>query len=130
MNAVSIPGSEELEVLSPSCIEIVQCTSTVPDTREDFTPLMCTSTVPDTREDFTPLIKRSSSGLSPRSLKISFDMPRKYTRNYRKHKSEESLREKDSKKPKKSSAERMRELRQRRKGNEKKAQLGSVGIKS
>ncbi|GBM86745.1 hypothetical protein AVEN_198514-1 [Araneus ventricosus] len=24
MNAVSIPGSEELEVLSPSCIEIVQ----------------------------------------------------------------------------------------------------------
>ncbi|GBO34181.1 hypothetical protein AVEN_116923-1 [Araneus ventricosus] len=26
MNAVSIPGSEELEVLSPSCIEIVQCT--------------------------------------------------------------------------------------------------------
>ncbi|GBO06718.1 hypothetical protein AVEN_56693-1 [Araneus ventricosus] len=27
MNAVSIPGSEELEVLSPSCIEIVQCGS-------------------------------------------------------------------------------------------------------
>ncbi|GBM84181.1 hypothetical protein AVEN_61029-1 [Araneus ventricosus] len=26
MNAVSIPGSEELEVLSPSCIEIVQHT--------------------------------------------------------------------------------------------------------
>ncbi|GBO24665.1 hypothetical protein AVEN_233328-1 [Araneus ventricosus] len=26
MNAVSIPGSEELEVLSPSCIEIVQAT--------------------------------------------------------------------------------------------------------
>ncbi|GBO38064.1 hypothetical protein AVEN_174368-1, partial [Araneus ventricosus] len=24
MNAVSIPGSEELDVLSPSCIEIVQ----------------------------------------------------------------------------------------------------------
>ncbi|GBM36503.1 hypothetical protein AVEN_136796-1, partial [Araneus ventricosus] len=24
MNAVSIPASEELEVLSPSCIEIVQ----------------------------------------------------------------------------------------------------------
>ncbi|GBN64116.1 hypothetical protein AVEN_117524-1, partial [Araneus ventricosus] len=24
MNAVSIPGSEESEVLSPSCIEIVQ----------------------------------------------------------------------------------------------------------
>ncbi|GBL84313.1 hypothetical protein AVEN_118682-1 [Araneus ventricosus] len=24
MNAVSVPGSEELEVLSPSCIEIVQ----------------------------------------------------------------------------------------------------------
>ncbi|GBM97275.1 hypothetical protein AVEN_128807-1, partial [Araneus ventricosus] len=24
MNAVPIPGSEELEVLSPSCIEIVQ----------------------------------------------------------------------------------------------------------
>ncbi|GBO29296.1 Cadherin-87A, partial [Araneus ventricosus] len=27
MNAVSIPGSEELEVLSPSCIEIVQDTA-------------------------------------------------------------------------------------------------------
>ncbi|GBN77956.1 hypothetical protein AVEN_229497-1 [Araneus ventricosus] len=27
MNAVSIPGSEELEVLSPSCIEIVQSES-------------------------------------------------------------------------------------------------------
>ncbi|GBL80595.1 hypothetical protein AVEN_225279-1 [Araneus ventricosus] len=25
MNVVSIPGSEEFEVLSPSCIEIVQC---------------------------------------------------------------------------------------------------------
>ncbi|GBO16547.1 hypothetical protein AVEN_45102-1, partial [Araneus ventricosus] len=24
MSAISIPGSEELEVLSPSCIEIVQ----------------------------------------------------------------------------------------------------------
>ncbi|GBN97760.1 hypothetical protein AVEN_225136-1 [Araneus ventricosus] len=29
MNEVSIPGSEEFEVLSPSCIEIVQCSSVV-----------------------------------------------------------------------------------------------------
>ncbi|GBM93104.1 hypothetical protein AVEN_128824-1 [Araneus ventricosus] len=29
MNAVSIPGSEELEVLSPSCIEIVQPTKSL-----------------------------------------------------------------------------------------------------
>ncbi|GBN75565.1 hypothetical protein AVEN_200578-1, partial [Araneus ventricosus] len=29
-----------------------------------------TTAVPDTREDFTPRIKRSSSSLSPRSLKV------------------------------------------------------------
>ncbi|GBM74344.1 hypothetical protein AVEN_113379-1 [Araneus ventricosus] len=31
MNAVSIPGSEELKVLSPSCIEIVQGSTRMPN---------------------------------------------------------------------------------------------------
>ena len=46
-------------------------------------------------------------------------MTRKYTRNYIKCMSEESLRREELNKPKKSSVERMRELRQRRKEKEK-----------
>lgn len=49
---------------------------------------------------------------------MSSHMTRKYTRNYKKRKSEESSHRKECNKPKKSSAERMRELRQRRKEND------------
>ncbi|GBO25613.1 hypothetical protein AVEN_63522-1 [Araneus ventricosus] len=39
MNAVSIPGSEELEVLSPSCIEIVESPDLAPSDFRLFGPL-------------------------------------------------------------------------------------------